>query len=154
MSWPRRELDRRTKTFTRPASTKADNSLEGRVVLVLEPHDETRENLVKVLTESGCAVTGFETLPELLAALDALDADCIVADTSPPEALGLRLLNLLASRSRPPVILTAHGTELTDAVHAMRAGASDFLEKPLSRPILLSRLRHLMESYPSRRGIR
>lgn len=154
MSWPRRELDRRPKTFTGPASTTADNSLEGRVVLVLEPDGGTRENLVKVLTESGCVVTGFETLPELMAALDTRDADCVVADTSPPEALGLRLLNLLSSRSRPPVILTAHGTELTDAVHAMRAGASDFLEKPLSRPILLSRLRHLMDLRHPRSGNR
>lgn len=152
MSWADGELDRKTGNPTRPISTIVDNELEGRVILVLEPHDGTRQNLLKVLTESGCAASGFETLPELLAALDARDADCIVADTSPPEALGLRLLNLLSSRSRPPVILTAHGTELTDAVHAMRAGASDFLEKPLSRPILLSRLRRLLDSRHPRTG--
>lgn len=130
-------------TRTQPANGIADGDEACRLVYLLEPHAATRGNLASLLTGAGYTVEDFDALPDLLARLRARRPDCIVADTSPPEALGLRLLTLLPAPDRPPVVLTSLDSELTDAVHAMRAGAADFLEKPVVRPILLSRLHRL-----------
>lgn len=144
MSWLGREYDGRRLTPKRPPNI-VDGVLDRGVIFLLEPHADIRTALVGLLDGAGYAAEGFETLPALLAALGDRKPDCIIADTSPPDALGLHLLSLLQRPDRPPVILTARGTELTDAVHAMRAGAADFLEKPLSRAVLLSRLRRLLD---------
>jgi two-component system CheB/CheR fusion protein len=144
MSWPGREFERRRHTPKQPPNAIAGGNPGHGVVFLLEPRADTREALVELLGEAGYAVEGFETLPPLLAALGGREADCVIADASPPDALGLHLLNLLRAVGQPPVILTAGGTELTVAVLAMRAGAADFLEKPISRPVLLSRLRRLL----------
>lgn len=115
-------------------------------VFVLEPHADTRACLVRLLNGAGYEVAAFDSLSELLSRTSARRPDGIVADASPPEALGLRLLSVTAGDDRPPVVLTAYGPELTDAVHAMRAGAADYAEKPLPGSVLLLKLRRAMDA--------
>lgn len=140
-----REPSRSLATGTQTANGVADSGESCGVVYLLEPHTATRGSLASLLAGAGYVVEDFEALPELLTRLRARRPDCVVADASPPDALGLRLLTLLSSLDQPPILLTAQDSELTDAVHAMRAGAADFLEKPVVRPVLLSRLHRLIE---------
>lgn len=137
-------------TRTQPADRIADSDKACLLVYLLEPHTATRGRLASLLAGAGYAVEEFDALPELLTRLRDRHPACIVADTSPPDALGLRLLTLLPASDRPPIVLTSLDSELTDAVHAMRAGAADFLEKPVVRSVLLSRLQRLMEKPPGK----
>ena len=115
-------------------------------VFVLEPHADTRACLVQLLSGAGYEVAAFDALTELLSCLAARRPDGIVADASPPEALGLRLLSVTAEDDRPPVVLPAYGPELPAAVHALRAGAADYAEKPLPGSVLLLKLRRAMDA--------
>jgi two-component system response regulator FixJ len=56
--------------------------------------------------------------------------DCLIADADLPGMSGLDLLRLLRSRGiDDPVILLGAAEDVPTAVRAMRAGASDFIEK-------------------------
>lgn len=114
-----------------------------RRVYLLEPQDTSRTKLTNLISSAGYTVEAFSTLPELLARIKTQAPDCVVADSSPPDALGSRLLAQLPAAKRPPVMLIALDSEMADAVHAIRAGAADFLEKPLMHALLLSRLYRL-----------
>ncbi|MES1943616.1 LuxR family two component transcriptional regulator [Salinisphaera sp. PC39] len=126
------------RTVTEPAAP--------RYVFVLEPHAYTRAYLVRLLIEADYEVADFDSLSELLSRLAERRPDGIVADASPPEALGLKLLSVTAAGDRPPVVLIAYDPDLTDAVHAMRAGAADYAEKPLPGSVLLFKLRRAMDA--------
>lgn len=120
------------------------DSAAPKYVYVLEPHPGTRDSLLRLLNEAGYEAAAFDTLSGLLSHMAERRPDCILADASPPGALGLRLLSVTADDDRPPVVLTAYDPDLTDAVHAMRAGAADYAEKPLLGPALLTKLRRAM----------
>jgi two-component system response regulator FixJ len=70
--------------------------------------------------------------------LDGLDAGCVIVDIRMPGMNGLALQQELARRDShlPVVIVTGHG-DVALAVHAMKAGAVDFIEKPYSEQELM-----------------
>src|SRR3981081_2793534 len=79
--------------------------------------------------------SGHETVlasagKEALAHLDSVDA--VITDFSMPEMDGVQLLQSVRERdpSLPVVLLTAHGSERL-AVRAMKAGAYEYVTKPL-----------------------
>lgn len=144
MAHSSREIERRMRQLKPPTAKCTGGALNGRSVYILEPHAGTRQNLVDALSQAGCNTEAFESLDLLLGRLHGQYPDCVLADASPPDSLGLRLLSLLPADGRPPIVLTAFGSEVTDAVHAMRAGATDFLEKPLVHSALLVRLGRAM----------
>ena len=102
-------------------------------VLLADDEPLSREFLQEALTALGCAVT---SVADGEAAIDALAAeafDLVVTDLRMPGEDGMAVL--AASRAdeadRPVVLVTAHGA-MHVAVDAMRAGAADVLEKPVS----------------------
>ena len=66
---------------------------------------------------------------------------CLLLDVRMPGMSGLELQRELAERSidLPVIILTGHGN-VPVAVHAMKAGALDFVEKPFNNELLLDRI--------------
>jgi len=114
-------------------------------VLLADDEPLSREFLQEALTALGCAVT---SVADGEAAIDALAAeafDLVVTDLRMPGEDGMAVL--AASRAdeadRPVVLVTAHGA-MHVAVDAMRAGAADVLEKPVSvdaLELLLERVR-------------
>ena len=108
-------------------------------VHVVEDDEPMRESLVMLLEELGCKVRAFATGEEMLTACVAIEPGCIVSDVRMPGMDGLTLLQRLrASGSQTPLILiTGHG-DISMAVAAMKAGATDFLEKPFEADALLA----------------
>jgi len=69
-------------------------------------------------------------------------SDCIIADVRMPGLSGLDLQRTLARHDHPtPLILITGYADVTTAVAAMKAGAWDFLEKPVDERRLVSMIR-------------
>jgi two-component system response regulator FixJ len=86
------------------------------------------------LLDRGFSVRGFRDAGELLAELQRqVLVDCVVADVRMPGLSGLELQQRLAEAGRPePLILFTGYGDIDIAVSAMKAGAWDFIGKPIA----------------------
>lgn len=112
--------------------------MSGKMIFVVDDDDAVRASLRALLETVGYRTRLFESG---LALLDEPNIDvgaCVLLDVKMPGLDGLEVQRRLNDRgvTLPVVILTGHG-DVAMAVQAMRAGASDFLEKPVSRDRLL-----------------
>lgn len=112
--------------------------MSGKMIFVVDDDDAVRASLRALLETVGYRTRLFESG---LALLDDPNIDvgaCVLLDVKMPGLDGLEVQRRLNDRgvTLPVVILTGHG-DVAMAVQAMRAGASDFLEKPVSRDRLL-----------------
>jgi FixJ family two-component response regulator len=110
-------------------------------VYVVEDDSAVRESLAWVIESAGYRVEAFATAEEFLAAFDPERPACLVTDVRMPGMSGLELQNHLAERriEIPLIFITGHGT-VPAAMHAMRAGAIDYLLKPYNNEALLTRI--------------
>jgi len=114
-------------------------------ILVVEDDPVTRQGLEELLSTFELEVKGAGTLAEAMAAVAAFAPDALLTDLKLPDGDGIELIRQAraAGFDREIVVLTGHGSVDT-AVEAMKAGAFDYLLKPL-RPAhleaLLARLR-------------
>src|SRR5581483_5632605 len=98
------------------------------------------------------AVNVCRSVAEFRAHPDAQRADAYLLDMKLPDGNGIDLLKAVRQNGAPApaVMISGHGT-IADAVEATRAGAFDFLEKPLSRDRVLLALRNALEQTTLRR---
>src|SRR5687768_7934057 len=97
---------------------------------------------LRFLVESdGLRVESFGSAREFLERFDNGRPGCVVIDYRMPEMNGLDLQEELRNRQAtiPVIVVTAHG-DVDSCARAFRAGAIDYLEKPLKGPILLERI--------------
>ena len=108
-------------------------------VHVIDDDQAMRESLDFLLGVQGFSVALYSSAAEFLAALPGLPAeDCILSDISMPGMSGIELLRRLKERgSRLPIILMTGHADVPMAVEAMKAGVSDFIEKPFAQEVLL-----------------
>jgi two-component system nitrogen regulation response regulator NtrX len=121
-------------------------------IVVLDDEENVGRSLRLVLEREGYAVTVCRSASEFRAHPDVLRADAFLLDIMLPDANGIEVLRWLRqSDSRAPaVMISGHGT-IADAVEATRAGAYDFLEKPLTRDRVLLALKNGLEQSALRR---
>ena len=88
--------------------------------------------LQDTLERLGHRAIGTSSVPQALGALEKGDVDLIISDFRMPGLSGLEFLELLREQGRdiPLIILTGHAT-IEHAVAAIKAGASDYITKPL-----------------------
>jgi DNA-binding NtrC family response regulator len=101
---------------------------------ILYVDDEPAIGLIlrDTLERLGHQATGATNVPEALAALERGEMDLIISDFRMPGVSGLEFLELLRDGGRdiPLIMLTGHAT-IEHAVAAIKAGASDYITKPL-----------------------
>jgi two-component system response regulator AtoC len=102
-------------------------------ILIVDDEENARLNIGNFLTSRGFESIGVATLAEARESLRLGKADIILLDVQLPDGYGPSLLEETASMPlRPPIILiTAYG-DIDMAVGAMKSGAHDFLQKPIS----------------------
>jgi two-component system, NtrC family, response regulator AtoC len=102
-------------------------------ILIVDDEENARINIGNFLTSRGFESLGVATLAEARESLRLGKADIILLDVQLPDGYGPSLLEETASLPlRPPIILiTAYG-DIDMAVGAMKSGAHDFLQKPIS----------------------
>jgi FixJ family two-component response regulator len=109
--------------------------------------DAVARNALQSLSESvGLSAASFPTIQDFLHACAGDPPGCLVTEL---RLTGMSGLELLERRSDlglylPVIILTAHG-DVRTSVRAMKAGAFDFLEKPVHEQELLERIHHALE---------
>lgn len=110
-------------------------------VHLIDDDAAVRKGVSMLLRTAGFTVREHASAVRFLAERDVLDADrrsCVLTDVRMPEMDGIALVQRLRQDgiAVPVVVMTAHGDVLT-AVRAMKAGASDFIEKPFDDQVLL-----------------
>ncbi|MBY5864513.1 response regulator transcription factor [Rhizobium leguminosarum] len=108
------------------------------LVIIVDDDASVREALSELILSAGFQSTSFASTRELLDA-DILDSlGCLILDVRMPGASGLHLQSHLAENgiSKPIIFLTGHG-DIPMTVQAMKAGAVDFLTKPVRDQTLL-----------------
>ncbi len=110
----------------------------GGVVVVVEDDERLRDSFAVLLRAAGHQAATFGSAEELLTAGVPEGAACLLVDVRMPGMDGVALLEELRRRGdrTPAVVVTGHG-DIPLAVRAMRAGASDFVEKPCGDEQLL-----------------
>jgi FixJ family two-component response regulator len=108
------------------------------VIQIIDDDAATRIALGRLLQAAGYKTQTFKSAAEFLGAGFEPSAECLVLDVRMPGMGGIELQKAMATRgnSLPIIFLTCHGT-ISISVEAMRAGAIDFLTKPVEKADLL-----------------
>ncbi len=116
-------------------------------VLVVEDEPGVRASLVELIQELGYEASAVGTVADARDALARLAPDVCIADLGLPDGNGLDVVRAAKTGVNCAVlVLTGQGSILA-AVEAMRAGAHDFLLKPLKPALLASALARLAERH-------
>lgn len=134
--------------FTRAAGEAADK------VFLVDDEPPVRRALTRLLRASGFDAESFATAQELLAVVSAgVGPCCVVADLRMPGLSGLDLQDELRRRGLPlPIVFISGCADVGSGIRAMKGGAVDFLEKPLSDRALLQAIRSALERDRHRRA--
>jgi FixJ family two-component response regulator len=113
-------------------------------VFVVDDDERIRCAIARLLRASGYAVECFESPEAFLAGADLMSTPaCLVLDLSMPGMTGLEVQRKL-DQLLPIVFLTGHG-DVSSSVDAMKAGALDFLVKPVCESLLLAAIDRALE---------
>jgi FixJ family two-component response regulator len=109
------------------------------VVHVVDDDQGVRKGLCRLLEAAGYEARPYASAGEFLLAEKGDAPGCVLLDVKMPGPSGLELQQALARVPEPlPVVfLTGHG-DIPLTVQALKAGASDFLTKPVKRETLLA----------------
>lgn len=113
----------------------------GDTVFLVDDEPELTRALARLLQAEGFAVRPFNSATDFLATVGPADTGCIVLDLAMPGLDGLALQQRLAHLPGLAVVfLTGHG-DIPTSVRAIKAGAVDFLTKPVKRDDLVRAVR-------------
>ena len=132
------QLDQPHLRNSAPASQQRRSEAEQTLVIIVDDHAPVREALSELVLSAGLQPACFASTRELLDAGVLDNPGCMILDVRLPGASGLDLQHHLAQSGNPkPIIfLTGHG-DIPMTVQAMKAGAVDFLTKPVRDQTLL-----------------
>jgi FixJ family two-component response regulator len=113
------------------------------IVFIVDDDISVRESLESLVEFEGWSPETFASAEEFLARPKVTAPTCLVLDVSLPEINGFDLQKLLATdRAHMPIIfITGHG-DVPMTVRAMKAGAVEFLTKPIDDEALVGAIRH------------
>jgi FixJ family two-component response regulator len=124
-----------------------------RTIFLVDDDPGVLRALSRVLREDGWSVQTFESAEAFLARPDQKAEGCLVLDVTMPGLDGLGLQRRLAStgESLPIVFISGHG-DIPMSVRAIKAGAMDFLTKPVEAAALVAAVRAAIEQHAASRN--
>ncbi|MBP2242620.1 DNA-binding response OmpR family regulator [Cytobacillus eiseniae] len=115
-------------------------------VLIVEDEDILREIVKDYLLEEGYKVLEAVDGNEALAIFDEYEVHLIILDIMLPELDGWSVCRRIRKISNVPIIMLTARVDEDDTLLGFELGADDYVTKPYSPPILLARVKRLMES--------
>ena len=130
-------------------------------VFIVDDDPAVLRAISRLLRSVRCAVSTFASAAEFMAVHKASAPGCLVLDVSMPGFTGLELQDWLRhSKSPLPVVFITGRGDIPTSVRAMKAGAVDFLTKPVNDAELLKavesalqRSRRIQERHAGRAAI-
>jgi PAS domain S-box-containing protein len=136
-------------TRSRKANPGKDGALT--VIYIVDGDSRASAALRGLLEEAGKTVVTFATGEAFLAGFRPAGEACLLVDADLAEMGSIALLRRIGTDGhRLPAILIADGSDLRIAVEAIKAGAVDFIEKPVSRDALLAGIASALEQAKDR----
>jgi len=115
------------------------------IVFVVDDDVSVRESLELLIESAGWRPETFASAQEFLSRPSATVPSCLVLDVTLPGLNGLELQQRLAERIDMPIIFITGYGDIPMSVRAMKAGAIEFLTKPLNDGVLLTAIRDALE---------
>lgn len=130
---------------------KLEKAKETPIIFIVDDDVSVRESLEALIDWAGWRPETFESAQDFLARPRADGPCCLVLDVSLPGLSGLELQKLIAAEriDMPIIFITGHG-DIPMSVQAMKAGAIEFLTKPIDDDALLTAIRHAIERSQAR----
>jgi two-component system, LuxR family, response regulator FixJ len=108
-------------------------------IFVIDDQESVRHALGEMLSVFGFDVETYDSADSFLQAIDDLHPGCVVADVRMPGTDGIALVRDLARRKVAlPVVLISGHADVPMAVAGIKAGAEDFIEKPVDDAQLIA----------------
>ena len=121
-------------------------------VFLVDDDPSVLKALSRVLREHGWSVEMFESAEAFLARSDRTASGCVVLDVTMPGLDGLELQQRLAAEGDAlPIVFISGQGDIPTSVRAIRAGAIDFLTKPVGAEALVAAVRAAMDEQESLR---
>jgi FixJ family two-component response regulator len=115
------------------------------IVFVVDDDMSVRESLKLFIESAGWQPETFASGREFLAHRQAAAPSCLVLDVNLPDFSGLDLQTLVADRTDMPIIFISGYGDVPMTVRAMKAGAVEFLTKPLHADALMRAMQHAID---------
>lgn len=127
-----------------------NESLADKTILIVDDEDDVRESVREVLSDEGYRVVDTGDGTSVLRMIDEAKPGLVLLDIWMPQADGIGLLKEIKNKEPDinVVMISGHGNIHT-AVTATKAGAFDFIEKPLSLDGLLLTVRRAFGEAPA-----
>jgi len=121
------------------------------IVYLLDDEPEMVKALGRLLRAKQFEVRGFTSAKSFLDAYQPPEIACLVLDVAMPELNGLELQQRLTHKGIliPIIFLTGHG-DIPTSVRAIKAGATDFLTKPVDSVALVKAVRGALQTAQAR----
>ena len=114
-------------------------------ILIVDDEENIGRSLRMILEREGYAINVMRSVEEFRRFPEPQRMDAFLFDVRLPDGNGIDLLRSLQQQEvRSPVIMISGHASIADAVEATRAGAFDFLEKPLSRDRVLVAIKNAL----------
>ena len=125
-------------TFEFPKQCEASTVDKGQVIYLVDDDVHDREALSELLKSLGREVACFGSAKEYLRHGRTDRAACLIVDLVLPDMCGLDLQQQLGGSLHPPIIFTSSQADVPSTVRAMKAGAIEFLTKPVNPQVLIA----------------
>lgn len=111
------------------------------VVYLVDDDERVREGLSELLASHEIEHVTFGSALEYLRYKRSDLSACLILDLKLPDIYGLDLQNQLAETNSPPIIFISGHADIPSSVRAMKAGAIEFLTKPVDEGTLIAAIR-------------
>jgi len=107
------------------------------LVIIVDDDFRVREAIAELLASRNLESVAFQSAAEYLGFGYPNVPSCLILDVSLPDINGLELQNTIAFKEHPPIVFISGHGDIPSSVRAMKAGAIDFLTKPVNEEHLL-----------------
>jgi two-component system KDP operon response regulator KdpE len=121
-------------------------------ILVVDDEPQLRRSMKATLTDLGYLVLEARSGEEALNVLRRQPADLILLDLNMPGIGGLETCRAIRETSEVPIVVLSVRDAERDKVHALDAGADDYVTKPFGIQELLARIRAALRRNPALAG--
>ena len=111
-------------------------------VVVVDDDVSVRESLELLIQNEGWQPALFDSAQEFLTRLPSVVPSCLILDVNLPDLNGLDIQQRIsdAKSSTPIIFITGYG-DIPTSVRAMKAGAAEFLTKPIDDAVIIEAIR-------------